>query len=426
MLRLQGTRPASYQTDLSPRGGASNAGCLVRLGSMHPRPATESRTGSHPRPLRVLVLQPDADPYGACRAFLRTLRAMPPGTVEATVVFPYDGDAIAEYEAAGCVTVIEPSLAVLRRSSSGVRGLLRLARNRRRSGHRLARVALERRCHLVHTNSATVVSGMAAARKAHIPHAWQLREAPRERGLRLWALRRLLSRGADVVIAVSKAAAELAPADAVVHVVYDGYNRPNTRPHHCSLAPGSFLVGMIGRISPTKAQHTAIEAVSLLRREGYDLTLVIAGTLYRDYVAYGQGLVEQAGPMTQHGHVSFLGWLDDPLPLLGQLDALVIATAQGEGFPAAVLEALSLGVPVVSAASGGVEELVVDGVTGLQGDPQAPVESLVRDLRRLIEDDDLRARLSTMGPRHAEQFTVEASATDMLAAWRSVVGSHVR
>jgi hypothetical protein len=87
--------------------------------------------------LRPLILQPDAAPYGANRALLRSIAAMPAGTVRPLVVFPYEGDAIAEYEAAGCDTRVM-ELAVLRRTSAGPAGLVRLAKERRATGRALA------------------------------------------------------------------------------------------------------------------------------------------------------------------------------------------------------------------------------------------------------------------------------------------------
>lgn len=46
--------------------------------------------------LRPLILQPDASPYGANRALLRAIGAMSAGAVRPVVVFPYEGDAVAE------------------------------------------------------------------------------------------------------------------------------------------------------------------------------------------------------------------------------------------------------------------------------------------------------------------------------------------
>lgn len=364
-------------------------------------------------PLRPLVLQPDASPYGANRALLRAIVAMPAGSVSPVVVFPYEGSAVGEYEEAGCEVRIEP-MAVLRRSSAGLPGLLRLARARRRTGHLLAGIARRMECDLVHTNSMTIVSGAVAARQARVPHVWQLREAPRERGLRAWVLRRLLRRAA-LVVAVSEAAAGLAPSGAVV--VRDGYDAPPPPGDDAAriAEPGELLVGMVGRISPSKAPHVLVEAL------GDGMRGVIAGTVYPGYEQYAQAqVVDRSVELGNDGRLAVLGWIEDAAPLMRQLDVLLIATATGEGFPGSVLEALAHGVPVVSCATGGVAELVVDDVTGIECAP-GDVAAVASALRRLRDDPQLRARLGAGGREHAARFTVRRSAEDLLAAWRSVL-----
>lgn len=359
-----------------------------------------------------MILQPDAAPYGANRALLRAIRAMPAGSVRPLVVFPYAGDAIAEYEAAGCDTAIQP-LAVLRRTSAGPAGLLRLARERRTTGRALANLARREGCTLVHTNSMTIISGGAAARGAGIPHVWQLREAPVERGLKARALGMLLAR-ADRVLGVSTQAAQLGPAG--TQVIYDGYDLPlhdvgaqTPIAHEVEL-----LVGMVGRISPSKAPHVAVAAL------GSGMRLALAGTVYPGYEQYAADeVLARARARGVAAQLETLGWLDDATPLLRQLDVLVIATATGEGFPGSVLEALAHGVPVVSCATGGVDELVLDGVTGIAC-PPGDISAAARALEQLRDDPALRARLGTAGRDHAARFSVQASADALLAAWTSV------
>jgi glycosyltransferase involved in cell wall biosynthesis len=364
-------------------------------------------------PLRPLILQPDAAPYGANRALLRAIGAMPAGAVRPLVVFPYAGDAIAEYESAGCDVAVH-DLAVLRRTSAGVRGLAKLARERRSTGRALAKLARSEGCGLVHTNSMTIVSGAGAARRAGIPHVWQLREAPVERGMRARALRLLLRR-ADLVVAVSAQAAQLGPAG--TRVIHDGFDVPrhDVGAQSPIAGEGELLVGMLGRISPTKAPHVAVEAL------GDGMRLAIAGTVYPGYEDYAeQEVLSRARSRGVQERVHCLGWLDDPTVLLRQLDVLVIATASGEGFPGSVLEAMACAVPVVSCATGGVEELVVDGVTGIQVAPGA-VEQVTAALARLRDDAQLRAQLGEGARAYAERFSVQASADGLLAAWREVL-----
>lgn len=365
------------------------------------------------RTIRPLILQPDASPYGANRALLRSFRAMPVDAVRPVVVFPYDGAAVDEYEAAGCDVRIEP-MAVLRRTNAGPAGLARLVRERFRTGAVLGGIAMRDECDLVHTNSMTIISGGPAARSAGVPHVWQLREAPRERGMKARLLRLLLRR-ADLVIAVSDAAAELGPPATLV--IRDGYEVPDrSDDSHSAIArDGELLVGMLGRISPSKAPHVAVQAL------GEGMRLVIAGTVYPGYEEYAEReIASLAVDRRVADRVHALGWIDDATPLLRQLDVLVIATATGEGFPGAVLEALAHGVPVVSCATGGVDELVIGGETGIvcaPGDASEVAAALVR----LRDDPALCSRLGEAGRRHAQQFTVQRSADELLAAWRSVV-----
>lgn len=363
--------------------------------------------------LRPLILQPDSSPYGANRALLRSIMAMPAGSVRPLVVFPYDGDAIAEYEAAGCDTAVM-DLAVLRRTSAGPAGLLRLARERRSTGRALGELARRERCDLVHTNSMTIVSGAVAARATGIPHVWQLREAPAERGLKARVLGMLLAR-ADRVLAVSEQAAQLGPAGTVV--IHDGYDLPThaVGPQTPIAAPGELLVGMIGRISPSKAPHVAVEAL------GGGMRLAIAGTVYPGYELYAaHEIIARARARGIADRVEVLGWLDDATPLLRQLDVLVISTATGEGFPGAVLEAMAHDVPVVSCATGGVDELVLDSQTGIAC-PPGDAAAVARALVRLRDDPQLRRELGEAARAHVAQFSVQASADALLAEWTSVV-----
>jgi glycosyltransferase involved in cell wall biosynthesis len=259
----------------------------------------------------------------------------------------------------------------------------------------------------------TIVSGAVAARGAGIPHVWQLREAPVERGIKSRALGALLAR-ADLVLAVSHQAAELGPAS--TQVIHDGYDLPlhDVGPQSPIARDGELLVGMLGRISPSKAPHVAVEAL------GDGMRLALAGTVYPGYEQYAADhVLARARTRGVAEQVVTLGWLDDATPLLRQLDVLVIATASGEGFPGAVLEALAHGVPVVSCATGGVDELVIDAVTGIACTP-GDASAVARALVRLRDDVDLREQLGEGGRAFAQQFSVQASADALLAAWQSL------
>lgn len=84
-----------------------------------------------------------------------------------------------------------------------------------------------------------------------------------------------------------------------------------------------------------------------------------------------------------------------------------------EGLPNALLEAASHGVPLVATAVGGVAEIIDDGDTGLlvpHGDPHA----LTLALRRVLDSDELTARLSAGALRLADRYSLAHEAE----SWR--------
>ena len=80
------------------------------------------------------------------------------------------------------------------------------------------------------------------------------------------------------------------------------------------------------------------------------------------------------------------------LRILFAADAALLSS-RWENFPHLVVEALAVGTPVIATAVGGVPEVVRDGENGLlvpAGDPDA----LAAAIRRVLTDDELRARLA--------------------------------
>ena len=87
--------------------------------------------------------------------------------------------------------------------------------------------------------------------------------------------------------------------------------------------------------------------------------------------------------------LEFAGWVDDIYACMAQLDLLLVPSAGHEATTRVILEAFAAGVPVIAFASGGIPEVVEDGVTGLLANnaeemAQRAIELLTGDARRLI------------------------------------------
>lgn len=117
--------------------------------------------------------------------------------------------------------------------------------------------------------------------------------------------------------------------------------------------------------------------------------------------------------------VELVGFRSDPAALLHDVDGLVLPSA-AEACPMAVLQAMSLGLPVIASRAGGIPEVIRHGVDGLlvrTGDDQ----ELRSALRLLAGDHQLRRTLGTSARRRVlSHYTVETCARGLLDVYEQV------
>jgi phosphatidylinositol alpha-1,6-mannosyltransferase len=166
---------------------------------------------------------------------------------------------------------------------------------------------------------------------------------------------------------------------------------------------GEVVVG-VSRLVPRKGFDVLIQAAARLIGERADLTVAIGGS-GRD-----RRRLERLARHTTQAPVRFLGRVpDDVLPqLYGCADVFAMACRnrwfglEQEGFGIVFLEAAAAGVPQVAGASGGSDEAVVDGETGVVvRDPRDPT-AVAGGLRALFADAGRRREMGTAARRRAE------------------------
>ncbi|OLE60723.1 MAG: hypothetical protein AUI36_12130 [Cyanobacteria bacterium 13_1_40CM_2_61_4] len=130
-----------------------------------------------------------------------------------------------------------------------------------------------------------------------------------------------------------------------------------------------------------KQLHLAIEAFAALKQIYPDASLVIAGDGEER-----SNLEILARKRITDNSVNFLGEVDrtEVAALLRTSVALLMPSA-AEGFPMAAIESLASGTPVICSSTGGLTDLVRDGINGYFVDPSSPT-SFAATLKRAIED----------------------------------------
>lgn len=139
-----------------------------------------------------------------------------------------------------------------------------------------------------------------------------------------------------------------------------------------------------GRLTAQKSLHVAVEAVA--RADG--VVLVVAGE-----GPDREPLERLAGQLGIADRVRFLGPQprERVLELFRAADAAVLSSSW-ENFPHTVVEALTVGTPVLATRAGGVDEVVAHERNGLLVE-RGDVEALGAAIRRFFEDAELRERL---------------------------------
>jgi len=177
------------------------------------------------------------------------------------------------------------------------------------------------------------------------------------------------------------------------HVVHNGIEPldPEAFPRPHDLPASGRTMLMVGRLTHVKGIDVAVAAMAQGAMPA-DVTLLLLGSgpdeheLRRSVAAAGLG-----------DRVTFLGFKENACAYIAHADALLM-TSLHEGLPYTLLEAMSLGRPVVATRVGGLAEVLEDGVTGLLHPPSSP-EATAAACRRLFDDDELRSRLGANAAR---------------------------
>lgn len=192
-----------------------------------------------------------------------------------------------------------------------------------------------------------------------------------------------------------------------------------------------FRILFLSRILVAKGVFELLEAFALLesRRPGR-IHLTIAG----DGPDLG-ALKKRAGEMGLR-RVEFCGYIDGPKKSRCFAEASAFCfLSYTEGMPNAVLEAMAMGLPLVSSDAGGLKDILNEGVTGflVRQDRSRPpqkrfsTEEVTECIERLADSEELRVRISRHNKAYArERFAAAKVAERLEMIFRMVVPSSHR
>lgn len=167
------------------------------------------------------------------------------------------------------------------------------------------------------------------------------------------------------------------------------------------LGISGFCVGNVARLEEQKGHEDLLAAVSKVRGEIPDLTVLLVGDGSRG--ARLRALTQDLG-LGQV--VRFLGVRRDIPRILQALDVFLMPS-RWEGIPLTILEAMGYGLPVISTMVGRVPEIIQDGVNG-RLTPVADPEALARAILELYREPGKRRQWGEQARRTVqEKYTLK-------------------
>jgi glycosyltransferase involved in cell wall biosynthesis len=178
------------------------------------------------------------------------------------------------------------------------------------------------------------------------------------------------------------------------------------------------------------ARRRVVFAGRIVSQKGVAVLIRAAREVDGEFVICGDGrqlseMRKLARDIGVQDRVSFRGWLssEDLAQEFANASIVAVPSLWPEPFGLVGIEALAAGRPVVASATGGIEDWLDDGISGICVRPGS-VDELARALNELLANPDRQRAMGTAGREAVnERFSPERHVTAMLSAYASARAS---
>jgi len=186
-------------------------------------------------------------------------------------------------------------------------------------------------------------------------------------------------------------------------VVYNGVEPPHKKAKPFG-HKNEYRLGSIGTLNEQKGMQYLLEAMPTIIKEFPDTSLEIIGEGY-----YKSRLQKLIRTLKLSRHVKLTGFLKDVYDELEKLD-IYIQPSLSESFGLAILQAMSMGLPVVATNAGGIPEVVTSSKTGILVEPKDP-KALAGAILELLRNQSAAVHMVNLGEQDAD---IKFSLKDMV------------
>lgn len=151
----------------------------------------------------------------------------------------------------------------------------------------------------------------------------------------------------------------------------------------------------LGRLTPQKNPQRLLHVLNGVKRTIPDAKFTIVGSGEME-----EDIKDDARRMGLDRNLDFMGFMENPYKIL-RSSKVMLMTSRWEGTPMSSLEAMAMGVPIVSTPTDGLKKVVAEGETGFLSEDNG---TLIEKCCRLIENPDLRYNMSCKSMKRAKKL----------------------
>lgn len=284
---------------------------------------------------------------------------------------------------------------------------------------------------LVYTNTSVVPFGGLLSLFFGVPHIWHIREFATEDYLLKFDFTfplsaRFMNKTSSLIVfnsnAVSDKYKELLSRRKMT-TVYNGIlslgKELSSFQGKSIESKSKITICIVGNISQSKGQLLAVEALKLtVENGGFDAHLRVVGTGPTEELDKVTALARQ---LNVDCRMTLEGYRTDVDEILAEADVCWVCS-QAEAFGRVIVESMAAGTPVLASASGGIPEVIDNGITGILY-PQGDAAALAQSTISLVNNAEIYRDISRRGYHAAYQkFNKERYTSELMSAISSVLG----
>jgi glycosyltransferase involved in cell wall biosynthesis len=184
------------------------------------------------------------------------------------------------------------------------------------------------------------------------------------------------------------------------------------------ISPNRFDFLLSARLLIEKGVYDFIEACKIIRSRNFEIKCALVGPIESNKHGINASQIDE---WENDGIVEYLGFTDDIREILKDIKCFVLPSYYGEGVPRGLLEAASMGIPLITTEHPGCRDTVIDEISGFLCEIRNP-KDLAEKMIRILEMTD--SEILLMGGQGRKKMIAEYDEKIVIGKYLNIINRY--